>query len=240
MTALAKIIATTILSLLLFSCNLSITNQLDGTGEVSTVEHALEPFHQVDVSNSWDVILIKSATPKLVVTANENLHEVLEFSVENNLLTITSEQNIGSADAKTIKVFYTGTLQGVAAHSGSSITSDEVFNQEKIEIDASSGSEILLYIETKLSEVEASSGAAIELSGTSQDFRSEASSGANINAENLVSETALADASSGAEITLNVSENFTAEASSGANINYYGNPKNTTIDNSVSGDVTQK
>lgn len=240
MTALIKIIVATILSLLLFSCNLNITNQLDGKGEVTTVEHELKSFNQVDVSNSWDVILIKSEQPRLVVTANENLHEVLEFSVKNKMLTLTSEQNIGRADAKTIKVFYTGTLQKVAAHSGSSITSDAIIDQEKIILNASSGADIMLGIETKLTEVNASSGAEIELTGTSQDFRSNASSGADIAAENLSIKTAIANASSGAEISLTALERITANASSGGEVNYYGNPENVSVNKSISGEVNRR
>lgn len=240
MTSLIKIIVTSILSLFLFSCNLNFTNQLDGKGEVTTVEHELKSFNQVDVSNSWNVILIKSNAPKLVVTANENLHEVLEFAVKNNLLTITSKQNIGSADAKKIKVFYTGTLQKVAAHSGSSITSDEFFEQEDIKIDASSGSEISVHIETKIAEANASSGAEIKLTGATQQFTSKASSGSEIDAKTLKSQTATADASSGAEITLAVSKKFTGEASSGGEVNYFGNPESVSVNNSVSGEVNKR
>ncbi len=242
MTTLLKIIVTSILSLLLFSCNsnFSFTNELNGKGAVTTKEHALQPFNQVNVSNSWDVELIKGEEPKMIVEANENLHENMEFSVKNDVLDISSKRNIGNAEAKNIKVYYVGNLLKIGAHSGSDVTSNEIFKQNKMDIDASSGAEISLIIDVQTTLAEASSGAEIELSGTSENFEVRGSSGAEIDAENLKTLSAKADASSGAEIDLNVTEDITAEASSGGDIEYSGNPKTTNIKNSISGDIRRK
>ena len=238
MTTLLKIIVTSLLSLLLFSCNVNFS--IDGKGTVTTEEHNLQEFNQVNVSNGWELILIKGSQPKMTVEANENLHQNLEFSVDNNILDITSKKNIGHADAKTIKVYYVGNLWKIAGHSGAEIDSDEIFEQNKIEINASSGADISLKIDTQTTVADASSGAEIELTGNTENLESSASSGSGIDAENLKAISAVADASSGAEIDLNVAENFTAEASSGGNIEYSGNPKNTKIDNSISGDIQKK
>ncbi|HET8810057.1 MAG TPA: head GIN domain-containing protein [Flavobacteriaceae bacterium] len=241
MTSLIKIIAATLVSLLLFSCNFDVNfDQLNGEGEVLTKKHELENFNQIIVENGWDVQLIRSEKPRLVVKANENLHPVLAFSVKNKVLHITSKKNIGRADAKTIEVYFTGELQKISAQSGAEIVSGETFEQEKITLDSSSGAEIKLSLKTNNTNAEASSGAEIELSGTSENFGSEASSGSEIDAENLKTKTATANASSGAEITLFVSESLSADASSGGEVNYLGNPKNVSADNSISGDVNKR
>lgn len=242
MTSLLKIIVTSVLSLLLFSCNfqLNFTNELEGKGPVTSQEHKLQPFNQVDVSNSWNVVLIEGSQPQMTVTANENLHENLEFSVNNGILNITSKNNIGYADAKTITVIYVGELQKVSAHSGSEISSNEIFKQQKIDLDASSGADISLAINTQAVTIDASSGADIKLSGTTENLVADASSGSEIDANNLKTKSAKVDASSGGEISIYVSENIIAEASSGGDVTYFGNPKNAHIDNSVSGSVTKK
>ncbi|HET8839374.1 MAG TPA: head GIN domain-containing protein [Flavobacteriaceae bacterium] len=240
MTTLVKIIVTSVLSLLLFSCNLSFSNSLDGKGAVTLQEHDLETFNQIDVSKGWDVVLIKSDKSKMTVETNENLHENLEFTVENEILSISGKENIGNAEAKSIKVYYAEKLQKIGAHSGSEIVSNEVFQQDKIKIDASSGADISLKVDTKNITVNASSGAEIELFGTTENLESNASSGASIEAKNLDASSAVAEASSGANVELKVSESLTAGASSGGNVVYHGNPKNTSIDNSVSGDVSKR
>lgn len=239
MTSLIKIIVFSLMSLLLFSCNFDgFFNQLDGKGEVTTQQYELEePFNQIVVENGWDVVLIRSESPKLVVQANKNLHPELKFSINNQQLHIRSKKNIGFADAKTIQVYFSGELQKITANSGSDIVSNEIFEQEKIRIEASSGADIELSVKTNFTEVESSSGADIELTGTTNNLQTDASSGADIDAENFRSKNANAEASSGAEISLSVSETFSAEASSGGQVDYYGNPKKVTVDNSISGDV---
>lgn len=238
-----KIMACLVVCSFLFSCNFNVSlEQVKGKGEVTTQEHQLEPFTQVNAENGWDVVLKKAEHPKLIVKANENLHPILEFSVENEVLHIASKEdkNIGDADAKTVVVLFSDGLQKIEAASGAEISSPEVFEQEKITLHASSGAEITLKLKTNRVIAEASSGSEIELKGTTTTFEADASSGAEINAKNLESQQAVADASSGAEINLNVSEDLTGGASSGGEVNYYGAPASVSIDNSVSGDVNKR
>lgn len=242
MTTLLKIIVTSVLSLVLFSCNfnVSFSETLDGKGPVTTQEHSLKAFDQIDVSKGWEVVLTKSDTPRMTVETNENLHANLEFAVENNLLRISGKENIGNADAKSIHVYYTEKLNKIGAHSGSEIASNEIFQQEEIKIEASSGADISLKVDTKNTNANASSGAEIELFGKTENLESNASSGASVEAKNLEASSAVAEASSGANVELKVSESLTAGASSGGNLVYYGNPKNTNIDKSISGDIQKK
>lgn len=241
MTSLIKIIAATLVSFLLFSCNFDVAfNQLNGEGKVLTKTHEIENFNQIIVENGWKVQLIRSENPRLVVKANENLHPFLTFSIKNKVLHIASKKNIGRADAKIIEVYFTGELQKISAQSGAEIVSGEIFEQEKITLDASSGAEIKLMLKTINTDAEASSGAEIELTGTSENFGSEASSGSEIDAENLKTQNTTANASSGAEITVQVTKSISAEASSGGEVNYLGDPKNVSADNSISGDVNKR
>jgi hypothetical protein len=73
-------------------------------------------------------------------------------------------------------------------------------------------------------EADTSSGADIQLSGEANLFNADASSGSGIRARDFAVKTCYADASSGADIDLNVSESLTADASSGADISYTGDP----------------
>lgn len=235
MTTVLKLIVTTLASLLLFSCSFDCVR---GEGKVSTQEHALDAFDQVVVTEGWDAILIKGDTPKLVVTANENLHEILEFSVEEGRLKIGTTKNcIMDSDANTIKIHYQGPLQEISASSGAEITSEEIIKQTEIVVGASSGADLELRLDAGSITADASSGANIELEGISKNFNANASSGSEIEAKDLESQTASGNASSGAEISLTVKKSFKANASSGGDINYYGNPENIDIKDSSGGNV---
>ena len=64
----------------------------------------------------------------------------------------------------------------------------------------------------------------------------DASSGSDLKAKDFLVKRCVADASSGADITVNVSESLTADASSGADISYTGEASVQTK-KSVSGSV---
>ncbi|HLU81684.1 MAG TPA: DUF2807 domain-containing protein, partial [Flavobacteriaceae bacterium] len=160
MTSLLKVSLTALVSLLFFSCGY---NCIRGEGDVTTKEHPLENFTQVSVIEGWDAILIKGNENKLQVTANKNLHELLEFNIQEGALTIGLKQNcIMDADAKTLKIHYTEDLQKISASSGAEISANAILKQDKISIDASSGGEIELQLDAGVATAEASSGATIE------------------------------------------------------------------------------
>lgn len=265
MTTLIKIIATSALfGLTMFSCNFSVNTNprsLDGKGEVITKTHALQDdFSKIFVENGWNIVLIqKKQSPKLVVTANKNLHGVLEFAVQNNSLHIFSDKNIDEADAKTIKIYYNQDLLEIKASSGTAVFSNEKINQEQVTLSISSGAEMELKYKVNTMKIEASSGADIEtevqadkifvntssgsevnLSGKTTNLSLNASSGSEINAKSLISKTASADASSAAEITLNVTDDFTGNASSASHIYFHGNPEKVNIETGSAGDISQK
>ncbi len=237
MTSLLKVSLTALVSLLFFSCGY---NCIRGEGDVTTKEHPLENFTQVSVIEGWDAILIKGNENKLQVTANKNLHELLEFNIQEGALTIGLKQNcIMDADDKTLKIHYTEDLQKISASSGAEISANAILTQDKISIDASSGGEIELQLDAGVATAEASSGATIELSGKAGNFTARASSGSEIEAKDLESQTASADASSGAEISLTAKKEFLGEASSGGDVDYYGNPETISVNDSSGGNVNK-
>ena len=69
---------------------------------------------------------------------------------------------------------------------------------------------------------EASSGSNMQVSGKANSLWAEASSSGDIDAKNCPVSTATTEASSGSNITVNVSENLIAKASSGGDIMYKG------------------
>jgi hypothetical protein len=113
-------------------------------------------------------------------------------------------------------------ITALNSSSGADLTTKNVIEANKITLDASSGSD--LQVELIADEVDAStsSGADIKLSGEANYLNADASSGSDIKARSLLVKKCKAEASSGADISVNVSESLTANASSGADISYSG------------------
>ena len=107
--------------------------------------------------------------------------------------------------------------------SGADLIGQNEIKARKLDLEASSGSDLEVEVVATEIEADASSGADIKISGQTDVLYADASSGADIKARNLSAKRCNANASSGSDISVNVSEALTADASSGADISYSGN-----------------
>ncbi|GAA4276247.1 hypothetical protein GCM10022259_09710 [Aquimarina mytili] len=206
---------------------------IKGQGEVVKKERTInENFDAIKASRGLDVILIKDQDRKVIVEANQNLHEHIEVYVKENTLHVTSDQNIYFADEKNVYVSY-DKLNQLKVNSGASITSEGRLVQKDIELSATSGADIKLDVKAETLTSSLTSGAMIDLSGKVNFHKANATSGANLRAKDLLSLVSEAKATSGASIRIHAKNEFTGKATSGADVVYYGKPEKVSeVDNS--------
>lgn len=239
MTTLTKIIATTLLSFLLFSCNfdLNFGMGVKGNGNVKTEERPVtQPFNAIKTSHGLDVQLTQDSQERLVVEADENLQDLIKTEVKDHTLHIYAKKNIGWAASKKIKVSFKD-LSEISSSSGSDVMSTNIITSDRLMLNSSSGSDMVLTINTTALSCNSSSGSDLKLEGSTQTLVAEASSGADIEASKLQAESSQVTVSSGADITINTAKELTASASSGGDITYYGNPKIINKSNHPSGSI---
>ena len=240
MTTLVKIIVTTLLGVLLVSCNFDFNLGVKGDGNVITTDRTLNgEFNAIEVSRGLDVYLTQGDSNSARVQADENLQEIIVVEIENGVLNIYAEDNISSAASKKIMVNFK-TIDRISTSSGSDVISTNVITANKLEILTSSGSDVELEVDVENLICESSSGSDIKLSGSTNTFRAEASSGSDIKAGDLKAVKTKAEANSGADITVNTSEELTASANSGGDINYYGNPQKVEKNDGPSGNIRKR
>ncbi len=237
MTTLVKILITLVLALFVSSCAFDINfgDGKKGNGVVvDESRNVTDEFTSVYASEGLDVFVTQDDEFSITVEADENIIDLIGTDIRDGKLKVHAIENIGRA-TKNIYV----TLPNVTAletSSGADLVTKNTIKADKIELDASSGSDI--HVELTANEVvaETSSGADIKVSGTTDMLYADASSGSDIRARDLLAKRCNADASSGADISVNVSESLIADASSGADISYSGDP-NVQQKKSVSGSV---
>lgn len=241
MTTLTKILVTTILSLLAFSCNFDFNIiGVNGNGNVTTSERELKgSFNQIDVSRGLDVVLTQGSYEQVSVEADENLQDIIVTEVEGNVLKITTTENIASSASKTVYVSFDDLVK-IDASSGSSVSSKNTLNTEDLDLETSSGSDLNLALQASHLNCDSSSGSNLRLSGKATSVVARASSGSGISASDLSTESADVKATSGANISINTSKKLTASANSGGNISYYGNPEIVNNNESVSGSIRSR
>lgn len=238
MTTIFKFVAATIMAFLLSSCNFNMGIQ--GNGNVVTAERSLDgSFSAIDVSKGIELYLTQGDIESISVQADENLHDIITTKVEGNVLKITTEKNVRFSEAMKVMVSFK-TVDKISASSGSDVVSSNTVSSGALELDSSSGSEIVLDLNVASLTCDASSGSDQKLTGKASSIKAQASSGSTINASGLMAETSRAKASSGGDISVNVSNELFAEASSGGNIKYSGNPSKVEKDDAVSGSISQQ
>jgi len=209
MTTLIKFIVATVLSA-------NFNNGVNGNGNVTTENRTInDAFTAIDASEGLDVYITQGDRESISVEADDNLHDIILTDIENGVLTIHTKNNIGRSSAKKIHVTFKE-ITNITSSSGSRIKATHRISANRLDVNTSSGSQIKLEVDTDVLHCNTSSGSAIRVSGETIKLVSEASSGSSIKAADLIAESGIATASSGASITVNTSKDLKANASSGA------------------------
>jgi len=233
-----KITLLLFIGIIVSSCNVDFNiNQVQGNGNVVTKQRSVSrDFNGVKGASGIDVYLTQGDRNEIVVEADENLHELIETEVENGMLKIRSNKNIGRAKAKKVHVTYTS-INHIKASSGADVIGNSLIKGEHITLDSSSGADLEVEVSAKELYAESSSGSDLKITGQTLTLMANASSGSNINARQLKAINCKAKASSGADITVHVKEQLEGKASSGGDIKYYGNPTAVSSKDGYSGSV---
>jgi hypothetical protein len=223
-------------NLLVFFVSLCLLQSCEvkrGSGNIEKQERKTGEFSKVDVGGSIEVIIRRGDRSKVTVEADDNILEDIETSVSGGELTIEFGDRVSVSTAH-VKVYVeTPGLTGINASASSSVSVEGVLSSDKkIHFEASSSANIQAEIDAPAAELDASSSGKIVLKGRTKDLRAEASSAGSIEAAELLSENARAEASSGASIQIHASLKLDAEANSGGSVSYRGEPTLTKEENS--------
>src|SRR5690606_10509256 len=132
-----------------------------------------------------DVYLTQGDENKIMVEADENLHQYIETNVEDGMLHITTSENIGHSEAKKVHVTFKQ-LNNIEASSGAEVSSNSVMRSENLTLKSSSGAELNGEVFAKDLIAKTSSGADMEISGRASSLNADASSGSELDAKELL------------------------------------------------------
>jgi len=228
----------TFLTILLSSCWF-MGPSVKGNGNVTEEVRQVAEFDQINVSRGMKVYISQGSPAKVVVIAENNLHEVIETRVEGGILKVYVNENIRWAKEKKVMVTVEK-LTGVESSSGSNAWSQNQIMSENLELKASSGANLTMDVNAKYLKAGCSSGANIKLSGLAKNAELETSSGANLKGEELKAEDCKMKASSGGNVSSTVNGRLDAKASSGGNVVYFGEPTETNVNTSSGGNIHKK
>lgn len=237
---ISKIIAVLFIATFFTSCAVDMLNRVTGNRNVIKEERKTpHPFKGIKVSTGIDLYITEGSKNKIVVEADENLHDIIITEVKEGILKVYSEKGIWRAKAKKVYVTVTN-LTLLQATSGSDVYGKNIINTTNMSISATSGADIAIKVNATSVETSATSGSEINITGTTINLVANATSGSSIDTYNLESTNVIAKATSGADINVYVSEKLEAKATSGGDIDYKGTPKRVDKKSNSGGSISKK
>lgn len=222
------------------SCAFDNVNKIQGNQNVIEKSRKITGnFTKIKASNGLDVFISEDKNAKIIVEADENLHEVIKTEIENETLKIYTEKGIWRAKSKKIYVSLP-VLEAVSASSGSDVITEDFFTSENFDAKVSSGADLLVRIKAKSISASSSSGADLELIGKAENAELSSSSGSDLDAFELIAKNVIAKASSGSNLDAYATKSITAKSSSGSDIDFKGNPEIVDKKSSSGGSVSKK
>lgn len=213
-----------ILVLLMASCGVKYHDSISGNGKVSIKEIITDTIRHIRVSDRIDLVLVPSDTNRVLLKADENLHNVINVKFENGVLKVSSDKYIRIARSKEVWV-YGNRIGNIEVSSKATLVIRDTIECDNFSLMASGGAEAKVLGRFGSLLVNGSSGCDIFLEGKSDYLNITASSAADIYGFGFTVKRADILASSAADVRIRVLENGRFDASSAADIVYTGDPK---------------
>ena len=230
----AIILTAIFISALLGSC--IFTGSVEGNGKVVEQTRDLGEFEKISVTRGMNVYISQGNSTKVVIRADENLHDIIETTVAGGTLKVSCSRGIRKAESN--KVFVTvPDLELLKTTAGSNVFSEDTLKFKALEISSTAGSNVKLDVDAAEINASAMAGSNIYLNGMVKSVNLKANSGSNIKAGDLLSENCTAKASSGANVWIKVEKSLNVSVSSGANLWYSGEPGSLDVEKSSGGNV---
>ncbi|HUX84917.1 MAG TPA: head GIN domain-containing protein [Chitinophagaceae bacterium] len=109
--------------------------RVDGDGHMTTVNRAVQPFHNIDFTGSFDVVILPGNNPSVRIEGEDNIIADIVTDVEGDNLRIGTKPQISIHPTKSLKVYVTapGLAQIHSAGSGG-LSSDGELKGDHMEV----------------------------------------------------------------------------------------------------------
>lgn len=216
-----------------------IWESVRGNHNVVKKERKLQSFKGVKVSSGIDVYLSQGSDEKVVVEADENLHEYITTEIRNGVLNVYTEVSIRDAERKRVYVTMKE-VNSIQTTSAGDVVGQTPVKTERLDLSASSAGNIDLEVNADELNVNISSSGDVSLKGATRILDADLSSAGDLNAYDLESREADIRVSSAGDAEVNVLDKITARASSAGDITYAGNPKYVDAHSSSAGGIHRR
>lgn len=227
------------LILILFTNNEIISQIIRGNGEVVTLEREISAFRGIIATGGFELYLEQGDSYKVVVEADENLHNYIITEVRNEMLDVKVEADVRKAQA--LKVFVTLVdFNHLIAIGAVNIKSDVAINLDQLQVFVSGISAIKMIVSAKELEIEVTDRAYAHLTGNADIFNFRVNDEAELDAFDLIANKCDAKVSGVCVVRIYALDELKMRVTGASNLYYKGDPLITDRISSGSGFIIKR
>jgi hypothetical protein len=204
----------------------------------SQVTRNLGDFNEIEVFDKLSVKLIPASENKAVITGNrENEVELVNNNGELKLR--MPFPKLLSGDDISINLYFKK-IDGISASEGSYVSSESVFKQTIMDLNAREGAEINIKLDAEKVNIKAVTGGIIGLSGEVINQDATIMSGGVLNSRDLSTSQTSINVYAGGNAEINASTLVDAKVKAGGSVYIYGKPQQINKETLFGGKIIEK
>jgi hypothetical protein len=109
---------------LLLVTNLSLAQKkekIKGSKIVTVALKEINSFENIEVSDNFEILLVKGTQPSLEIEADDNLHDIINFEVSGNTLRVNALKDASGFKKFTVRINYSDNLKLIIARNETTI-----------------------------------------------------------------------------------------------------------------------
>uniref|UniRef100_UPI004048EC2C head GIN domain-containing protein n=1 Tax=Gelidibacter sp. TaxID=2018083 RepID=UPI004048EC2C len=216
----------TIVFIFLITLNLSAQNPL---------EKNVGNFTEVKVYDLIEVNLIKSNENKVVITGDDV--DDVEIVNKNGILKVRMKFDKIFNGTKTFVAVHYTKLSIIDGNEGAFISSNELIEQDYIELKAQEGARLKIGLDVNKVDVKAVSGGIVETRGKANNQSININTGGIYEGKAFETQTTNVDIKAGGEADVNASGTVNAKVRAGGDIDIYGKPQTVNENKALGGRI---
>jgi len=208
-----------VFSFLIMAC----CNVIKGSGKIETKSYDLKDFVEVEISNQFEVDIIKADTFKVEIKADDNVFNHLDVSVIGNKLRLRSANDTKFINCTLKAQVNMPTIESLDV-SGISKCEFVEFKADNFIAKVLGASTIKGSISATNVELNAEGASKIEIKGNAENVNIESFGASTIDIKDFYVKKAMIDISGASNTTISAEEEIKGKVSGASALYYYGNP----------------
>ena len=142
---------------------------IKGSKKVTVEQRKLENFDSLEVGNNFEILLVKGDSNSIEIEADDNLHEIIDATINGTTLNLTTKKKISSFGKLLVRVVYTSNFKSVISRNEAMITALIEMDLEQMTFKSFDESKLFLNAKVKNFSIIANDKSKIELNLKSEN-----------------------------------------------------------------------